>query len=1410
MAGAAPSAAPSWEFQLPLSPADLLRSGEASQYVVQEVLPLKQLPGSLSEFRAVFRTQGVLAILQHFDTVYSILHHFRAVDSAVKEDALELMMKVVTTHSSDLTSVLSDADLVPSVQALHLNALKMNCYLLVRLVEAFETESGKSNLVGLDSKRKSKKSQAKGFLWEDERQSVLQLLTQLLQLDLHRLWNGLVVEEEFVSLVTSSCYRILENPTIGHQRHRSTREAAIHLLGVALRRYDHMLSATLKVTQMLQHFEHVAPVFVEAVSVWIKEYGMKSIVGELLREIGQKCPQDLARDASGMKGYAAFLTELAEQMPAVVLANMSVLVHHLDGESYGMRNAILTAMAEVLLQVLNGEQLEESARSTRDQFLDTLQAHTCDVHGFVRSRVLQLFTRIVQQKALPLTCFQAVVCLAVGRLQDKSVTVVKNAIQLLAAFLSNNPFSCKLSCTELTDLLVKERQKLQEMKKRRTTAVVISPEEEWEAMQPEIQATLKSCLSSQEQEEELNQNQPEMEDSAQLSKSVVQLLRKSNYKGAIRLTQEGIHRFQGEEPFTSPRIESDDEGFILSTLRTFYLGSQAETSVQESTDDVQNGGNKEHVLEEEQAPAELVKQEMLVQYLQDAYNFSAKITEALSMVSKLMYENSVSVVQEAIEFFVVVSQFGIPQAVLGVRQMLPLIWSKEPGIREAVLDAYRRLYLNPNGETERARAQSLVHSLSLLMVDASLTTVQCLGEIISEFVQKDEIKPAVVQLLWERFTEKSQCSELERRAALMLLGMMARGNPEIVGSNLDVLVKVGLDERAHEDYHLAREVCHAISKIGNSQKPGLGKNSSAPFRLLQSHILFERLQEVVTAGFGRSSAHWIPFTETAVALIYQLAEGPEEICAQILQSCSQRALEKLQESERTESEPGSSPSETGGDSSTVDTVVLTHLVSLAGDVALQQLVHLELSVSNELRRRRILGEEQEAKEQAASKTKDKKNKSTGNETTMEEDLGLVGASAEDAEAELIRTICETELLDGKQLISAFIPLVLKICNNPGLYNDPALSAAAALALGKYCMISAGFCDAHLRLFFTMMEKSTHSSVRANLMIAAGDLAIRFPNVVEPWTSHLYARLRDPCQYVRQTAALVMTHLILKDMVKVKGQVSEMATLLIDPEEEIARLAQNFFTELSSKDNAVYNLLPDMISRLSDPDSGIEEQPFHTIMRQLFSFITKDKQTESLVEKLCQRFRTARTERQHHDLAYCLTLLPLTERGLRKMQDNFDCFADKLQDATVYSCFLAALGRLRRVANKPEMKALTEEFEQKLRTCHSKGLDSSAETPGTSKGQDHRNTSVCPTAKKGASRSRRQPLRAANRDAGSPFITPEPRLSRSRRKTSRRKISIVFSSDEENDLEEELEAELTEEETPLKTTPISRTSSRRVQ
>lgn len=48
--------------------------------------------------------------------------------------------------------------------------------------------------------------------------------------------------------------------------------------------------------------------------------------------------------------------------------------------------------------------------------------------------------------------------LTVGRLMDKSINVVKSAIQLLAAFIAHNPYSCKV--TRIIMMLGVEQQTL--------------------------------------------------------------------------------------------------------------------------------------------------------------------------------------------------------------------------------------------------------------------------------------------------------------------------------------------------------------------------------------------------------------------------------------------------------------------------------------------------------------------------------------------------------------------------------------------------------------------------------------------------------------------------------------------------------------------------------------------------------------------------------------------------------------------------------------------------------------------------------------------------------------------------------------------------------------------------------------
>lgn len=404
---------------------------------------------------------------------------------------------------------------------------------------------------------------------------------------------------------------------------------------------------------------------------------------------------------------------------------------------------------------------------------------------------------------------------------------------------------------------------------------------------------------------------------------------------------------------------------------------------------------------------------------------------------------------------------------------------------------------------------------------------------------------------------------------------------------------------------------------------------------------------------------------------------------------------------------------------------------------------------------------------------------------MEEELGLVEGSVEDTEADLVRRICDGELLEEGQLLAAFVPLVVRLCSNPGAYADCDLATVSCLALCKLTFVSHDFCERNLRLLFTLLEKSPSPSIRCNTMVALGDLCFRFPNLLEPWSPSMYSRLRDPSRSVRRTALIVMTHLILRDMVKVKGQISEIAVLLVDDDEEISLLARSFFNELSCKGNTVYNLLPDIISRLSDVECGIEEEPFHAVMRLTFGYITKDRQTESLVEKLCQRFRTATLDRQYRDLAFCLGLLPASERGLRKIQDNFDCISDKLQQDYVYQQFQSLVGRLRR-ALRPELKVLVDEFEQRICRCHSRGLDEGDTVD---------------------MKSSQLPKAVAKGTAGKKMAVSEtPGVGR--RRKPRRKVCVDFSSDEEDeDEDDDQDAAVMDCDTPV-LSPIRRSGQRR--
>lgn len=272
---------------------------------------------------------------------------------------------------------------------------------------------------------------------------------------------------------------------------------------------------------------------------------------------------------------------------------------------------------------------------------------------------------------------------------------------------------------------------------------------------------------------------------------------------------------------------------------------------------------------------------------------------------------------------------------------------------------------------------------------------------------------------------------------------------------------------------------------------------------------------------------------------------------------------------------------------------LSQLLFDVGHIAIKQIVHLELC-------------ELDFKRRKAEREKDKPpNPSPTKATATDQDeLDLIGGTTEDDFTEAMSHIRERELLYGKMsLLSNYGPLVTEICSNNTAYQDNDLQAAATLCMAKLMCVSSEYCEKNLPLLITILEKSSNAVTRSNVVIALGDMAVCFNHLIDENTDFLYRRLNDSDTSVKRTCLMTLTFLILAGQVKVKGQLGEMAKCLEDSDKRIADLSKMFFTELATKDNAVYNQFIDMFSHLSAAND-LEEDALRRIIKFLASFIEK--------------------------------------------------------------------------------------------------------------------------------------------------------------------------------------------------------------
>lgn len=109
-----------------------------------------------------------------------------------------------------------------------------------------------------------------------------------------------------------------------------------------------------------------------------------------------------------------------------------------------MRNCVIGVLGAVVQKALTGEDLTNEQKEQRDECLDILEEHILDCNAYVRSKVLQTWQRLCCEGSMPLARHGKLLACTALRLEDKSATVRKQALQLLRALLQSNPFAGKV------------------------------------------------------------------------------------------------------------------------------------------------------------------------------------------------------------------------------------------------------------------------------------------------------------------------------------------------------------------------------------------------------------------------------------------------------------------------------------------------------------------------------------------------------------------------------------------------------------------------------------------------------------------------------------------------------------------------------------------------------------------------------------------------------------------------------------------------------------------------------------------------------------------------------------------------------------------------------------------------------
>ncbi|CAF0881395.1 unnamed protein product [Rotaria sordida] len=1020
--------------------------------------------------------------------------------------------------------------------------------------------------------------------------------------------------------------------------------------------------SSMKIIQMLQIQEHTATIYSAAIICHVKHFRTDTLLERIINDMCHIClsPSIIQSSASNhscrsntslsntqnetnsTRTMAKLLDELSIHISDHLINYINRLLDLFDSDCLQMRNCLLNVCVNIIRYCSSLSQYKELRG---ELFFLIIDQYFLDCNVHVRSHAIGLCMNLVESKLIPIKFYCHLTQATLERMNDTSCIVRKHAIQLAIKLLKFNPYTDRfLPIGVMLDEYNAEMNKLIRLQKLLGQTLKI-----------ENVSNNVNKINEREEENDLDNQHVLFERIVEQQQRVC----------SMYLSDESLPSFE----------QYNAEMSILIQLQSKLNNCLSTNSDIEINDDEEPSEKATRLFDN------MVKQSKLVSYLHNATDFCNHLRRFLFKDAFYLLSSKVtSDVLEIIDFLVLWSTFECESAIYKKleQHMFSLIWSNDKNISNAVLNAFKRICLKideDNKDDKISSKQIIEKLLDQIDLNLTLTFEHILKQLLSESTSITANIFHFIEVLLDYYLELTIHNSKKHLSDDFLKQIRQRQS-----SFLQLIsFVIPYDKKHRLSSHFNTIIQNLLRKIDTENLDYIRYQMQIISNLLITKTSYNIpnefydliIKKLLDSNIQSNQHSWINCMKQIITILFlrePIQISANDLIMKFLQSLAdqiQWPLDNIDYQSKL--------------NDTSWKIIFIRMLASINTLLTQRIQKHECNNLSSIKKIH--------KQKNTFITNDDDDNETNNENSFISSSAAAAASPitstvsrqlfDDEDEDRIDspedhlTFIQPQQSDLSHLenellqLNSFFYSIEKwietfIYEDHSLYDEN-LVLTSILTCTRMMYVSTILCSKYVDRIFELSKICTYSSVRSALIVSLGDLLLRHPNILEPFTPQFYAQIHDKDLNVGETALCTIAILILREMIKVRGYISEIALCLFHSHTPISSIAQHFFDELSLRQRgmALFNVLPDIISRLS-MNNICTLDLFHQIISYLFSFIKNDRHCEILVKRLCRQFKQASgDDRKRANIAFCLSKLNIkTLASYRILKENFPHIMEK--------------------------------------------------------------------------------------------------------------------------------------------------------